>query len=156
MTPTRFWILLKKINKRNFQYSYYVICSKKIFISDLKSDIFWFIRNLGPYFYALIPLWIETRNIWSLDLVTAKFRNNVGLDLTTYKIYRNKTLCSVNFDSDWTINKRKFGRSYCIFDSNKLNKTKITGSLIKAESCTVIWSFYPKTAIFASKYPTGP
>lgn len=151
MTPSRIGVIIENLNKRNFENSYNVISSEKIFISDFKGNIFRFIRNLSSNFNALIPLWIETCNIGCFYFVSTKFCNNISFDLTTYNVNRNKTLCPINFDCNGAVNKRKLRRCDCVLYSNELNNMIFTGSLIKAVSCTVIWSFYPKTAMFASK-----
>ena len=98
MTPLRTRILLKNIDERNFQDSDDIVSSNNIFVSHFKCNVFRFIWNLGSNFNALIPFWIETRNIWCLDLVTTELCYYISFNLAANKINWNKTFSSINLN----------------------------------------------------------
>jgi hypothetical protein len=125
--------------------------SKSVSIPHLKNHIFCFIWHPCANFQSLVPLWVQTADNLAVDLIAGKLGDDICVNAAGGEVERNQIFCSVYLNVQRIVDKGDFSVSDCIFDCGQLPKKSNTGSLIKAESWTMILSSGPNTEILTKR-----
>ena len=152
MSPLRVdELVLIDIDERYLDGSDEVMAGESVSVPHLENDVFGLVGHPRAYFKSLVPFRVQTADDFAVDLVPRKLGDDVCVNAAGGKVERDKIFCPVDLDVERVVDEGNLGISDCVLDCGQLSKKGFTGSLMKAESCTIILSSGPKTEMLTKR-----